>query len=117
MFNHEAWAEQLADMKAQIQSGPPDWLKTVNARYGAFMVDQTVRQIETIMRQRGQATLPDADKRLLNHVADELMKTCSMLHAGAALIRGAVISPDPLQCEAVMRLAQLSRSNAAAPEA
>jgi hypothetical protein len=102
MFNSVQWEADLKGMKDEIEASPDKgWIGTVNLRYGFFMLDQVKRQVEVI--QRGEHAR-DWTKQARDLYADETIKACSIMHAASALIRGAVITPDPLTCEAMMRL-------------
>lgn len=118
MFNTEQHQDRIAAMMELIEHDDDKfWLRTVNQRYGIFLAGQSERAIALAMRNLSLIADDAIDQKHRDHFASEFMGACSMLHAAAALIRGSVIVPDPMTCEAQMRLYKLDNTPAVSGEA
>lgn len=106
------------EMKEAIEHDPDrGWLRTVNQRYGLFLAGNAERAIKLTMRTLSPLIGDALDQPHRDHFSNELIGACSTLHAATALIRGAVIVPNPLDVEAVMRLYALDNTPAVSGEA
>lgn len=116
MFNTQQHEEAMAAAVAAVEADPDkSWLQTVNLRYGEFLAGQARRQLDAVIR--GLAAGPasaELEQAFRDYYANELMAACSTCHGASALVRGAVIVPNPVQCEAVMRLHKAANAPAEA---
>lgn len=112
MFNHEAYQRRLDEIKEEIramvvqfdQANLEFWHKDVSLRYGRFLAQRGIEQMQRVIDIFGGYDHIDDKQKHRDYCAAELMGCVASIHASSALIRGAVLAADPIGAQAMMQL-------------
>lgn len=111
-FNHEAYQRRLDELKEDVR-GLSDqlqgldrevWHKDVSLRYGRFLAQRSVEQLQRATSMFAGYDHVDDKQKHRDYCGQELMGVVAGIHAAAALVRGAVLTSDPVGVEAMMRI-------------
>lgn len=112
MFNHEAYQRRLdelkEDVRTHLQAMPrityATWHSDVSLRYGRFLAARAAEQLQRAIDLFPGYEHVDDKQKHRDYCASEIMGVIAGMHASSALIRGAVLTSDPVGAEAMMRI-------------